>query len=597
MTGKQIKQTIWAAVATLGVAGPVWAGGYDVLIRDGDALPGGGTYRWNGNYPVLNNAGQVAMRTAVPGGQGIFRLDGTTVTPLIRTGDALPGGGTAGTSFERPFLNDIGQIATTTNYTNLDGEAVQVALRSNGNSLLSLFRSGSTSPNGETFHQGTSGRAFSLLSFNDAGTAVLKGDVSTPNGFRPIAITSGDSGPRHLITIGDHLVGSNTTVHHQPSSPRFGLSPINNAGDVAVRAYIYNEDWHSSVRLRESVLVASDTGIRAVASAHSSSGSGTSFASIYGAATLTDDGEIIFWGSGRGGEDNPSGTGFWSPAGGGQYDSLFQSGVAVQGSDLGPQATVHSGLYSRHGAVAESGEYFGIRGTVGTPDDGFAFAYLLRTPDGVRQVMRVGQKTPAGDGEVYVGEWAFAVNSTGQVAFQSRVQRDNRTPHTELHFFDPTLGVIEVAAPHMEIADGSLLRYSWLGDGRAGEEQTGFNEHGQLAFEYEVSLPTGLQESGIALWTPPSVDDLIGGDATLDGIVDLADFGVLRANFGITHGYVTTGDFNGDGLVNLADFGILRANFGSSAGAAEIDAWAATVPEPGARGVLLGGGLLLRRRR
>ncbi|MEM7809767.1 MAG: hypothetical protein AAF561_16780, partial [Planctomycetota bacterium] len=94
--------------------------------------------------------------------------------------------------------------------------------------------------------------------------------------------------------------------------------------------------------------------------------------------------------------------------------------------------------------------------------------------------------------------------------------------------------------------------------------------------------------------------DLFPGDANGDGTVDLADFGILRANFGSTTGTFATGDFNGDMNVDLADFGILRANFGNSSNAsafALMDAWAVTVPEPALVAPALVGLLALRRRR
>ncbi len=93
----------------------------------------------------------------------------------------------------------------------------------------------------------------------------------------------------------------------------------------------------------------------------------------------------------------------------------------------------------------------------------------------------------------------------------------------------------------------------------------------------------------------------LGGDATGDGIVNLADFGVLRGNFGTNVSDYTLGDFDRNGVVNLADFGILRANFGQSASLAAdvalMEAWVATVPEPVGLSLLALGGLLLRRRR
>ncbi len=58
---------------------------------------------------------------------------------------------------------------------------------------------------------------------------------------------------------------------------------------------------------------------------------------------------------------------------------------------------------------------------------------------------------------------------------------------------------------------------------------------------------------------------VLAGDANRDRTVNLADFGILRANFGTTGtGVFSQGDFNYDGNVNLADFGILRASFGTT---------------------------------
>ncbi|MEM7809055.1 MAG: hypothetical protein AAF561_13175, partial [Planctomycetota bacterium] len=98
--------------------------------------------------------------------------------------------------------------------------------------------------------------------------------------------------------------------------------------------------------------------------------------------------------------------------------------------------------------------------------------------------------------------------------------------------------------------------------------------------EYEVVvLPQRINNPAGEPLVDPVVLEFtwLRGDANLDGKVDLADFGVLRANFGAqSTGTFQTGDFNGDRNVNLADFGILRANFGltfnarSSSGATSL---------------------------
>ena len=90
----------------------------------------------------------------------------------------------------------------------------------------------------------------------------------------------------------------------------------------------------------------------------------------------------------------------------------------------------------------------------------------------------------------------------------------------------------------------------------------------------------------------------LAGDANGDGAVTIADFAVLRSNFGGSAATFDVGDFDRDGGVSIADFALLRANFGGTVGeAAALDAWAATVPEPGvAAGVFAAALLLIRRR-
>ncbi len=74
------------------------------------------------------------------------------------------------------------------------------------------------------------------------------------------------------------------------------------------------------------------------------------------------------------------------------------------------------------------------------------------------------------------------------------------------------------------------------------------------------------------------------GDANHDGVVDLADLGILGDNWGGTGKSWEEGDFTGDGVVDLADLGILGDNWG--AGATGMNATfgpamtAVGVPEP-----------------
>ncbi len=89
-------------------------------------------------------------------------------------------------------------------------------------------------------------------------------------------------------------------------------------------------------------------------------------------------------------------------------------------------------------------------------------------------------------------------------------------------------------------------------------------------------------------------DSVMPGDANGDGIVDVADLGVLGANFGGTNAVSTDGDFNGDGVIDVADLGILGANW--TAGQ-EAGAMAPLVPEPATLSLLAMSVLLVGCRR
>ncbi|MEM7807692.1 MAG: choice-of-anchor tandem repeat NxxGxxAF-containing protein [Planctomycetota bacterium] len=224
-------------------------------------------------------------------------------------------------------------------------------------------------------------------------------------------------------------------------------------------------------------------------------------------------------------------------------------------------------------------------------------------PDGAIRVFEGGEPAPDGNGTFAIGAFGIderisaSINDAGQVAFTGTLldTAGGDADDVAIYFFDDRLGLLTVAREG-DTFNGDTLTFLLTETGQFGGGDNGdaFNEHGQIAFLYATA-----SSGGVAVWTPPSIDDIVPGDANLDGVVDLADFGVLRANFGETWAYLTTADFDGDRDVDLGDFGILRSNFGGSASdLAAIDAWAVTVPEPTGVGLvgLVGLGSLRRRR-
>src|SRR5262249_34819092 len=75
------------------------------------------------------------------------------------------------------------------------------------------------------------------------------------------------------------------------------------------------------------------------------------------------------------------------------------------------------------------------------------------------------------------------------------------------------------------------------------------------------------------------VASAVGGDANLDGMIDVNDLDLLAQHWQ-TSGNWLNGDFNGDGFVDAIDLGILASHWQGSAGALGDALNALNVPEP-----------------
>jgi len=94
-----------------------------------------------------------------------------------------------------------------------------------------------------------------------------------------------------------------------------------------------------------------------------------------------------------------------------------------------------------------------------------------------------------------------------------------------------------------------------------------------------------------------------GGDANLDGKIDIQDYGRIDLNFPLGVSGWFNGDFNYDGKINILDYGIIDFNIAIqgppfSTGGGVTNPLAIAVPEPGSATLLFGfSGFLCRRRR
>src|SRR5439155_1487732 len=121
----------------------------------------------------------------------------------------------------------------------------------------------------------------------------------------------------------------------------------------------------------------------------------------------------------------------------------------------------------------------------------------------------------------------------------------------------------------------------------------------------------GVASTATAVWAGQTVtgsDTLImytyGGDANLDGKLNVDDYTRIDGNIGLGTAGWYNGDFNYDGKVNVDDYTILDSNIGiqgppfpTSVGAGAPAARLTAVPEPAAAALFMATVLSLRRRR
>jgi hypothetical protein len=117
-------------------------------------------------------------------------------------------------------------------------------------------------------------------------------------------------------------------------------------------------------------------------------------------------------------------------------------------------------------------------------------------------------------------------------------------------------------------AFGQDFEISWYTIDGGGETFSGGGD-------FELSGTIGQPDAGVVLtggdfelvggfWaiTGGGVPPTCPGDLDGDGDTDLADLGILLADFGCTAPGPCAGDLDGDGDTDLADLGILLADFG-----------------------------------
>ena len=551
----------WAAALTcaLILAADSTYAGLEAFLLSGPAPDDNGIFS-TARPPVLNDAGQLAFMaglTNTAGGstssdrQGLFlrEPDGTYVQ-IARGGQQAPGGGGALTYFgETPWLNNAGDVAFQ--------QQGNVSGIYRGAPLVKIARIDEAAPLSGTFSSMRFG------GMNDAGQISFQASMSNttlPAGNRAIYRGDGQS-LVEIARIGSAVPGGQGTY-----SALELYTKINGVGEVAFAGSSNIAAFGSAIFRGDGVNTAVIARRGQPAPAFGGGTNGTYNGIPAKPLTINDAGEVAFtWGV-AGASGGYSTALFRSD--GEQAAMILHAGMSAPDSSGGTTGTFFSWdrpVINNHGEVSVWAQ---LQGTPGGSTDNMG----LFVGDGstLRQIVRSGDLAPDGNGRLQIYSRNSIINDAGQTAFQASHTGALVRTSGGVYFSDPKLGLLTVARAGQPLL-GSTIGSVWL----AGNldipindmETSGLNEHGQVAFQFQ--LATGAY--GLAIWTPPN------SDFNDDGLVNGDDLALLTANYGKTPATLGDGDSNGDNVVDGTDF----IYWQRQATFASVEA-AASVPEPAA---------------
>ena len=587
-----------ALLALASLAGPAAAQGRtDTLAITGQSATGAGTGTFSSFLaPALNDAGQTAFLARITGGtstQGIYRSgSGNALTAIALQGRSATGaGGGTFSGFNRPVLNDAGQVAfqaAMTGGTSTSG----IYLSGTGSSLTAIALQGQVAP-------GAGAGRFSLLllpEINNAGQTAFFADITGGNsasgiyrsgtGGSPTAIalqgrSAPEAGEGTLGTIGlpalndNGQVAFNASINGGTSSSAVyrsgmggGLNAVALAGQAApgTGSGIFT-GFSSTVRINQSGQTAFQAGIFGGSAAQgiyrSSSGStltaialqgqnapgtGTGTFDVLERPVLNDAGQVAFT-STMGGGSASQGV-FRSTSGGNALTALALQGQSAPGSGTGSFSSFSSPLLAGNGLAAFAATISGAN---------------------------AGQGLFLGDGREIVPVQLSLATLAGKTVSVASLGSLNRHGQLSYHasFTDGTEGVC-LFTPQLRWRDS--FGSSWDASDRWTLGITPSSAH-DVSIDPSVALtvtgPAGsvnVRSLTVGSGTGFATLSLVGGTLGSGSAVQVASRGILTGSGTITTQVTNAGEVRADSLIlsgGLVNNGTVR---GMPTGNQRIDA-------------------------
>jgi hypothetical protein len=235
------------------------------VVRPGDASPEGDVFIFAG-YPWINDQGDVAFQGDLAGGAGFSNVylkeaDGE-ITAIAHTGDAIPGGGTFANVFG-PIVNSRDQVVFS-GVTSFAPRFESGVFLWDGGQIVPVVRTGEALPGGGTFVNAGASLTYDL---NERGDVSFTGTLDT-NGDGVIDATglyTWSQGSLHLVArTGTEIAGVGTIDQIMPpflaqifpAVPFPSQNHSNDRGEILFTAAVDD----GSGQLQGVLLVATPTG-------------------------------------------------------------------------------------------------------------------------------------------------------------------------------------------------------------------------------------------------------------------------------------------------------------------------------------------------
>jgi hypothetical protein len=190
------------------------------LVRNGDQVPGGGTLTQIGDHNANGHGvlAYTARLSAATATQGIFRTDGANTVAIARDDSAPPTGGTY-TLLAGPVINDRGQVAFKAEMTG--GSTGFAIFRADGADLTPVFLADQIAPGGATFQD------FGSPAINAHGQVAAGALLTNSAGGAGLFLGDGTN------TVAIALLGQPAPKGGNYSGPGFFSLRLNDRGEVA----------------------------------------------------------------------------------------------------------------------------------------------------------------------------------------------------------------------------------------------------------------------------------------------------------------------------------------------------------------------------